>query len=128
MNELKIKRNVPRIGLHWMKADPVIPARQLHVGMWFITSQTALWPQVPGHGLTHLLRIQALSRLQSEFNTHSGLHPLYALPWYSGKQEHIPFEQIALEPHGEGIHGSSYCGSFSKNNNTYSEKIGHQTI
>lgn len=29
---------------------------------------------VPGHGSTHLLLKQALSRAQSEFNTHSGRH------------------------------------------------------
>lgn len=68
-------------------------------------------PQVPGQGSTHLLRIQALSCGQSMLKTHSGLHPLYASPLYSGKQLHAPLLQIAFGPHGDGLHGSGSGGA-----------------
>lgn len=60
------------------------------MGMWLITSHIASWPQVPGHGSTHLLRRQALSWGQSELRTHSGLQPEYGSPWYSGRHVQIP--------------------------------------
>lgn len=70
---------------------------------------SAFIPQVPGHGSLHLLLVQALLRSQSEFDTHSGRHPVYGSPKYSGKHEHapIPFRslQIAFAPHGEGLQG-----------------------
>jgi len=41
--------------------------------------------------------------------THSGLHPVYGSPKYSGKheQEPAPFRSlhIAFAPHGDGLHG-----------------------
>lgn len=77
------------------------------MGMWLIVSQIASVPQVPIHGSLHLLLIHALSLAQSEFRTHSGLHPKYGSPWYSGIQVHSPSSQIAFEPHGEGEHRST---------------------
>ena len=41
-----------------------------------MTEQVAWRPQVPGHGLTHLLLEQARSLSQSVLMMHSGLHPL----------------------------------------------------
>lgn len=70
---------------------------------------SALIPHDPGHGSLHLLLEHALLRSQSEFETHSGRHPVYGSPKYSGKQEHepTPFLSLhnALAPHGDGLHG-----------------------
>lgn len=58
-----------------------------------------------------MLLTQALLRSQSELVTHSGLHPVYGSPKYSGKQtqDPAPFRslQIAFAPHGDGIQGVS---------------------
>lgn len=73
------------------------------------TLHSALRPHVPGQGSTHLLLTQALLRSQSEFVTHSGRHPVYGSPKYSGRheQEPAPFRSlhIALAPHGDGLQG-----------------------
>lgn len=61
-------------GRHSTNAFPVILSGQTHIGMWFITSQFAFTPHVPGHGSLHLLPTQALSLGQSVFSTHSGRH------------------------------------------------------
>lgn len=76
-------RNIPTAGWGWQEvnASPTYPGIQLQFGAWFITVQEAYRPQMPGHGSTHLLRMQALSDGQSELNTHSGLHSSYGFPW-----------------------------------------------
>jgi hypothetical protein len=79
---------------------------QEHMGTWLITSQIASVAHAPIHGLLHLLFMQALSREQSEFSTHSGLHPKYGSPKYSGRHEQAPSWHIALAPHGDGKQGS----------------------
>lgn len=61
-------------GRHSRNGFPVILSGQTHVGIWFITSQLAFTPHVPGQGSLHLLPIQALSLGQSAFSTHSGRH------------------------------------------------------
>lgn len=66
----------------------------------------ALAPQGSGQGLTHLFRMQALSRGQSLLSIHSGLHPVYGSPWYSGKHVQIPLSHCVFGPQGEGLHGS----------------------
>lgn len=85
------------------------PVRQVHVGEWFTVLHSALMPQAPGHGSLHLLFEQALLRSQSEFDTHSGRHPVYGSPKYSGKheQEPTPFLSLhnAFAPQGEGLQG-----------------------
>lgn len=74
-----------------------------------IVLHSAFTPQAPGQGSLHLLLEQALLRSQSEFETHSGLHPVYGSPKYSGRQaqEPTPFRSLhnALAPHGDGWHG-----------------------
>lgn len=45
------------------------------MGIWLYTLHWALRAHVPGHGFTHLLREQTLSKGQSVFVTHSGLQP-----------------------------------------------------
>lgn len=69
-------KTIPIGGWRWQEvnASPMYPGMQLHVGAWLITVQVAYKPQMPGHGSTHLLRMQALLDGQSELNTHSGLH------------------------------------------------------
>lgn len=84
----------------------------IHVqdGAWLMTLQSALRPQVPGHGSLHLLLMHVLDLSQSVFKTHSGRQLVYGSPKYSGKQEQDPAPflslQIALAPHGDGLHGS----------------------
>lgn len=67
-------------------------------------------PHVPGQGSTHLLLEHALLLSQSEFVTHSGLHPTYGSPKYSLRQVHDPAPflslHIAFDPQGEGLQGS----------------------
>jgi len=82
--------------------------------MWLMTSHRAFCPHVPGQGSTHLFLTHALSLEQSLLMTHSGLQPVYGSPWYSGRHVQIPFEHWAFGPHGDGLHGSSYTGSFAK--------------
>jgi len=52
----------------------------LHIGKWLTTWHNALRPHDPGHGSLHFVFIQARLAGQSEFRTHSGLHPSYGLP------------------------------------------------
>lgn len=63
-----------------------------------MTLHSAFVPQVPGHGSVHLCLTQALSLGQSLFKTHSGLHPMYGSPVYSGVQTHLSSKQIAFGP------------------------------
>lgn len=42
-----------------MKAFPLMPEGQLHIGIWLKTLHMALCPQVLTQGLMHLLRTQA---------------------------------------------------------------------
>lgn len=94
------------IGKHWINAFPLMPAGQLHVGMWLYTLHVACWPQTPGHGSLHLFLIQASCKGHSLFIVHSGRHIWYGSPWYSGKHVQIPSVHWALAPHGEGSHES----------------------
>lgn len=96
---------------HWMNGFPDIPSGQRQIGIWFTVSHNAFWPQVPGHGSVHLLRIQALLCGHSVFNIHSGRHSVYGSPWYSGKHVHTPLLQLAFIPQGFGLHGSLSTGS-----------------
>ena len=43
-------------GISWqdLNGSPTYPALQEHVATWLITRQSALTPQRPGHGSTHL--------------------------------------------------------------------------
>lgn len=53
--------------------------------------------------------MQARFEGQSELTVHSGRHPSYGLPIYSGKQAQDPTLfcslQIAFEPQGDGVQG-----------------------
>jgi len=53
--------------------------------------------------------MQALFHAQSRLFTHSGRHPEYGSPKYSGihEQEPAPFDSLhtAFAPHGEGLQG-----------------------
>lgn len=85
------------------------PGTQVQVGEWLITWQMASCPQVPGQGFWHLFLIQARFERQSELTVHSGRHPSYGLPMYSGKQAQDPTPfcslQMAFEPQGDGVQG-----------------------
>lgn len=71
----------------------------------------ALEAHVSTHGFMHLFLTQALSLGQSVLRTHSGLHPIYGSPWCSSMQLQTPSEQMAFEPHGEGLHLSTISAS-----------------
>lgn len=104
---------VTSISVQALKGSPVKPGKQVQEGAWLITRHVAPCPQVPGQGFTHLLFKQALLRSQSVFVTHSGLHPMYGSPMYSGRQVQDPTPflslQIAFAPHGDGLHGVRGC-------------------
>lgn len=93
------------------------------MGVWAVTWQTAFDPQTPGQGSLHLLLRQALFGAQSVFTAHSGRHPSYGFPRYSGKHVHDPApfcsRQIALAPHGEGRHGLICSGGCDSITNDY---------
>jgi len=61
--------------------------------------------------------MHALIMGQSVFKIHSGRQPEYGSPWYSLKHEQIPLLHNAFDPHGDGLHGSSYCGLGAMNQN-----------
>lgn len=100
---------VPFIASQEINAFPVVPEGQLHIGVWFITLHKLFCPQVPGQGSTHLFRMHALSVEQSALNTHSGRHPRYGSPKYSGKQVQMPLLHRAFDPQGDSLHGSGFC-------------------
>lgn len=74
-----------------------------------ITLHSAFSPHVPIHGSLHLLLTQALLLSHSVLVTHSGLHPVYGSPKYSGRQEQDPAPlrslHTAFAPQGEGLQG-----------------------
>lgn len=100
--------------LQYLNGSPVYPRMHVHEGKWFITWHKALSLHVPGQGSWHLLLMQALFEGQSDDKTHSGLHPSYGLPIYSGRHVHDPAPfcslHTAFEPQGDGMHGVSGCG------------------
>lgn len=89
----------------------------MQVGAWFTTLHSAFKPHMPGQGLRHLLLVHALSLGQSVFSTHSGLHPVYGSPVYSGRhvQDPAPFLslQTAFGPQGLGLQGSLGCSTWT---------------
>lgn len=95
-----------------MNGSPSNPDRQLQIGAWFTTLQSAFSPQTPTHGLTHFCLMQLFVGSHSELTVHSG-RQFGGEPKKSGIQEHdakpLLFLQTALLPHGFGTHGS--CGS-----------------
>lgn len=97
--------NIPSTGEHCTNALPDIPCTQVQTGTWFTTEHKALTPQIPRpHGSRHLFLMQARSLGQSEFKTHSGRHPKFGFPWYSGRQLHIPLKHCVFAPQFK--HGS----------------------
>lgn len=93
----------------YLNGSPVYEGKHVQLGICAIVWHSAFGPQTPGQGSLHLLLTHALLAAQSEFTRHSGWQASYGLPKYSGKheQEPAPFcsRQIALMPHGDGIHG-----------------------
>jgi hypothetical protein len=50
------------------------------MGLWLLTTQTALIPQVPGQGSWQVFRMQAWLTGQSLLRMHSGLHDTLGSP------------------------------------------------
>lgn len=110
---------IPFIGEHCMNALPDIPCAQVQTGTWFMTEHTALTPQIPRpHGSRHLFLMQAWFLKQSEFKIHSGRHPRFGFPWYSGRQLHIPLKHCVFEPQLK--HGSVGLSDISEERISYS--------
>lgn len=101
-------------GKQLVNGSPVYPSKQVHIGVWLITLQTADAPQDPGHGSIHFCLIQAKLLGHSELIEHSG-RQFGGFPKYSGKQEQegVPPTSRHWEfgPHGEGTQGFTICGS-----------------
>lgn len=97
------------MGEQYLKGSPVYEGKQVQVGVCDTTWQTAFDAHVPGHGSIHLLFKQAFVGEQSVLTIHSGRHPSYGFPKYSGRQVQDPAPfcslQIAFAPQGLGIHG-----------------------
>ena len=98
--------------LHAVNGSPIYPSKQMHTGIWFLILHLALIPHSPGQGSTHLFLWQALLDGQSELTTHSGRHATYGSPYISSIHWHAAARalcwQKAFEPHGEGLHGSTF--------------------
>lgn len=94
---------------HCLKGSPVNPSRQVHMGEWFTTIQSAFAAHVPGHGSIHLFLIHALLLEQSELTKHSGWQPSYGFPKYPFTHRHAPAPALSSHsvfgPHGDGVHG-----------------------
>lgn len=90
---------------HLEKGSPVSPVGQEQIGLWLRTLHIALVPHVPGHGSIHFILRQALSLVQSELTTHSGLQ-FGGEPMYPKRQEQTACSFITLHwllgPHGDG--------------------------
>lgn len=88
-----------------MNGSPVNLGRQVQIGLWLITLQSAFCPQIPIHGLEHFCFIHASWLLHSELMIHSGRHP-GGLPINVGKHEQIAWLFIDLHwlfgPQGDG--------------------------
>lgn len=110
------------------KGSPVNPLRQVQMGLWLITWQSAFCPHVPGHGSAHFRLTHALRAGHSELTTHSGLQP-GGEPTYSGRQEHIAWPLFTLHwlfgPHGDGLHGlvGTSCTAKTNNKRYYEAKM-----
>lgn len=102
----KLIYELPCMGLHCMKAFPVVLAGQVQTAMWLTTWHKAFNPHVLIQGSTQCCLTHALSIGQSELIVHSGRHSKYGSPWYSGWQEQTPSLQTAFGPHGDGLQGS----------------------
>lgn len=88
-------------------------------------------PHTPGHGSTHLVLTQALSRAQSALIVHSGRHPpAVGAPKNPGRHSHMAaspdFLQTVLIPHGEGLHGSLGGSSARKKKKIYFKSFYNQ--
>lgn len=70
-----------------VNGSPVNPDLQVHIGLWFTTSQWVFKPHVPGQGFLHFKLIQALFKGHSELTVHSGLQ-FGGLPKYPGEHVH----------------------------------------
>lgn len=60
------------MGLHDTRGSPVKPNGQVQIIAWLIILQSALYPQLPGHGSLHFWFIHDKSLRHSELLTHSG--------------------------------------------------------
>lgn len=94
------------IGLHLRNGSPECPGLQLQIGLWLITMQTALIPQVPTQGSTHFWFMHASLWGHSALTVHSGLQA-GGLPRYVGRQEHTAWlftsRHWLFGPQGEGM-------------------------
>jgi len=52
-------KNLRGSGEHNLNGSPMNPGRQMQLGAWLTTRQSAFRPQVPGHGSLHFWFIQA---------------------------------------------------------------------
>lgn len=88
-----------------MNGSPVNFGRQVQIGLWLITLQSAFCPQISKHGLVHFWFVQAKWFWHSELIIHSGLHP-GGLPINVGKHEHMAWLLTDLHwlfgPQGDG--------------------------
>jgi len=95
------------------KALPVNPSRHEHDGAWLTTRHSALAPQVPGQGSTHLRLTHACLDGQSELMTHSG-RQFGTEPIIPARQAHWATPPTAwhwaFEPQGGGLHGFGGMG------------------
>lgn len=60
-------------GTQLVNGFPVYPSRQVQVGVWLTTVQSALTPHEPGQGSVHFWRMHAKLLGHSALIVHSGL-------------------------------------------------------
>ena len=92
-----------------LNGSPSKPRRQVHIGLWLVTRQSALAPQRPGQGSLQRCCMHAVVWLHSELTRHSGRQlggaPIMAT---SQEQTQTPFCSLCwlYAPQGLGSHGS----------------------
>ena len=122
------------MGEHLEDGSPVKPCLQLHIGLWFITSQRVFIPQVPGQGSEHFWFIQALLGEHSALTKHSG-RQAGGIPIYDVKQEQTAWSLTTLHwlfgPQGDGLQGSAGEGTGMSENihvNNYCGIYKHRSL
>lgn len=116
----KNKKVFLRRGKQLINGSPVIPERQTQTGLWLMTLQSVLRPQLPGQGSRHFWLVHASFFGQSELITHSGLQ-VGGAPTNPFMQLHtacILFSRHWLfGPHGDGLQGLLMGGATRKDFN-----------
>lgn len=101
------------------------------MGLWLITLQIVLRPQLPGHGSIHFWLVHASFGAQSELTTHSG-RQVGGAPIKPLMQVHVACILCCLQrllgPQGDGLHGSLSKGAVEKNLRKFIQQFQNKVV